>query len=110
MALSITRETGDVQDVHGRYKSVRVILDNTSYAAGGVALTDTHLKSLGLRKCVAVVFDSPLSDTGSVWRFDPSVPEFLVYEGDNDNAADAPLVECDNSDDCGAVRATIVGY
>ena len=106
MALTITRVTGDVQDVRGRYKSVRCTFDDTSYAAGGVAITDTHQLSLGLREIVGIDFEG-VSDTGCLWTFDSSVPEVRVYEA---GTASASLDELDNTNDAGAILATVYGY
>lgn len=107
MALTITRVTGDVQDVRGRYKSVRATFDDTSYTSGGVAITDTHAKSLGLRKIVGIDFEG-VSDLNNIWHFDASVPEVRVYE--TGAALSGVLAEKGAAEDAGAVLAVVYGY
>lgn len=62
-----------------------------TYPAGGVPLTKAKL---GLPNTVdSLVLNDPASANGFVYKYDAANEKLRIYQGDNDNAADAPLIE-----------------
>lgn len=89
MALTVT----DPLDVGGisigsHRMTVRTIAFDSSYATGGEALT---YRDLGFSQRPDVVIVE--SKSGYVFEYDSTNEKLLARWGDNDNAADGPLVE-----------------
>lgn len=63
-----------------------------TYPAGGVPLT---LGAMGpfRSEIQALVLDDPASGDGYVYKFDKAALTVRIYQGDNNNAADSPLIE-----------------
>lgn len=87
--FSITKQgvLGDLQ-----YRVVNATLDN-SYATGGYAIATGNIDMTPEH----IVFSAvSLSSGGYVGRVDVATKKLVVYYGDNNNAADGPLIEVAN--------------
>lgn len=62
-----------------------------TYPAGGIPLTKA---SMGCPNEIRdLVISGPASANGFVYKYDPANNKVRIYQGDNDNVADAPLIE-----------------
>lgn len=62
-----------------------------TYPAGGVPLTKAQLGLPTVLESVLLV--DPASANGFVYKYDQANEKIRIYQGDNDNVADAPLIE-----------------
>lgn len=66
-----------------------------TYPAGGIPLTKAKL---GLpNQLESLLFVDSGSANGYVYKFDQANAKIRIYQGDNDNVADAPLIELGGS-------------
>jgi hypothetical protein len=85
------------RDIDGGKGKRRNLLDVTfgdgalTYPAGGVPLTKGNLGCPNSLEEVELV--NPASSNGFVYKYDATNEKLRIYQGDNDNAADAPLIE-----------------
>lgn len=111
MAVTITvTKDAPVQRV-GRQKVVdgRIKLAGT-YATGGFGVTASDF---GFSNLLSLRLDGPFEGTaGYTARWDSANDKVFLYQGDNDNAGDAPLVEVANTTDVSDVEVdfTAKGY
>lgn len=80
-------------DLPLRVKRVAITFGDGSdtYPTGGVPLT---FSSMGINnEVVAFLLEEADAGNGFVYKFDRSAETIRVYQGDNDNASDGPLVE-----------------
>lgn len=101
MALTIAKLTNDPSHVSGNVKvRYRLITFDDSYPAAGepIAASDFGLTHLYL---VEVLGPAQAADESLAYviGFDPTGSTLVAYEGDNDNAGDAPLIQADDTDD-----------
>ena len=95
MALTIDKLSPNPDFVAGnkRFKFRKITFDS-SYPDGGEAVTASEV---GLRKIDAVIFMGQVTKTDEEGAFavswDYDAGKIVVFEGDNNNAADAPFVE-----------------
>lgn len=62
-----------------------------TYPSGGVPLTKTQL---GFRNTIrSLLINNASAGDGFVYKFDSVNSTIRIYQGDNNNAADAPLIE-----------------
>jgi hypothetical protein len=79
---------------------IGTVLMDSSYPTGGEAVTFTDVEYIH-----ALL---PFPTAGYVGEWDKANGKLKVYRGDNDNAADAPLVEVANAVDLSAVTFTFL--
>ena len=97
----------------GKSNNVRIQFGNgvLTYPAGGIPLNKTKL---GLPNTVTslVVYDDMSAD-GFVYKWDNVNNKVRIYQGDNNNAADAPLIElvaATATPAATSLYATAIGY
>lgn len=107
MALTITptmrRSVGNKAEVSGT-----LAFDN-SYTTGGLAFT---LASVGLSALDELRLQPPITGYVPVWDGSTSAPKVMAFYGDNNNAADGPLIEVPNATNLSTVtnvRFTAIG-
>lgn len=62
-----------------------------TYPSGGIPLTAA---SMGCpNQIVSCLLNSPASSNGFMYKYDLTNNKIRIFQGDNDNAADAPLIE-----------------
>lgn len=105
MALTLTKIT----DMPGpvpfgdRWITVRKVAFDSSYPTGGESLTTSEL---GFSKAPDWVEIEPKN--GYVFEYDATNQKIKAFQGDNANAAAAPLVEVANTTNLAAVTDVIV--
>ncbi len=62
-----------------------------TYPAGGIPLTAAKMGCPN--QIISVLLNSPASADGYVYKYDLANNKIRIYQGDNNNAADAPLIE-----------------
>ena len=62
-----------------------------TYPSGGIPLTAAKMGCPN--SIVSLSMVSPASSNGFVYKYDLANNKIRIYQGDNDNAADAPLIE-----------------
>ena len=94
MALTVTNtETGVyAKSVGDEYETYKSLAFDASYPTGGEALTASDL---GFQAAPRDVRIEPKS--GYVFEYDKTNSKVLAYYGDNNNAADGPLIEVANA-------------
>ena len=101
MAITIAKLDPNPDHVSGnvKHRHRKITFDN-SYPAGGEAITasDFGLSRLYL---VEVLGAAQKADEAFAYLigWDPTAGKLVAYEGDNDNAGDAPLIQADDTDD-----------
>jgi len=82
-----------------------------TYPSGGVPLTKGNL---GMPNTVETFyFTEPDADDGFLYKYDASAETVRIYQGDNNNASDAPLIELVAASATPAdttLRVTVEGY
>lgn len=86
----------------GRMNVVEITYDN-SYTTGGLALS---ANSCGLNTITAVN-GAPTGSGGYVPSYDRSAAKLLALYGDNNNAADGPLIEVPNATDLSTIKVIL---
>lgn len=82
-----------------------------TYPTGGVPLTKGDLGSPNSIRSFTLV--EPDAGNGFVYKFDASAESLRIYQGDNDNVADAPLIELVGgvaTPALATVRANVIGF
>lgn len=89
----------------GLRMKVKTVTFDSSYPTGGEALTAADF---GLS---SIVWAHASNASGYVFSYDYTNSKLLAYRGDNDNAADAPMIEVANAVNLSAVatRVTVIG-
>lgn len=62
-----------------------------TYPSGGVPLTKAKLGMPAVIKSFSL--SDPASANGFIYKYDDANEKIRIYQGDNDNVADAPLIE-----------------
>lgn len=62
-----------------------------TYPAGGIPLDKNKMGCPNA--IISVLLNSPASSNGFVYKYDLTNNKIRIYQGDNDNVADAPLIE-----------------
>lgn len=62
-----------------------------TYPSGGIPLTAAKMGCPN--QILSVMLNSPASSNGFVYKYDLTNNKIRIYQGDNDNVADAPLIE-----------------
>lgn len=102
MAVTTTVVRKNIEGI-SRTASVLVSLDN-SYPTGGEAVDLLGL--LGWTRLSMVVIPSK---SGYVFEWDYTNNKIIVYYGDNNNAADGPLIEVPNTTDLSLLTQIRIG-
>lgn len=109
MALTLTPL--DNQDVFGRYKArLATATFDTSYPTGGLDVAAPAKSSLGLLNVQGVVACDNCASTGHVVRYDRPTKKLQAFYGDNNNAADGPLIEVPNATNIATAAITVLVY
>ena len=112
MALTIAKLSPDPSHVSGNVKvRYRKITFDASYPTGGEALTAANfglsqLYTVEICGGVAMKSDETLAFPIG---YDETAKKLVAFEGDNDNAADAPLIEQDNTESLDTYYVTVKG-
>ena len=112
MALTFAKLSPNPDRVSGNIKvRVRRITFDNSYPAGGeaVAASDFGLKKIYHLEISPVAMKSDES-LGVPVAYDADAGKIVAFEGDNDNAADAPLVQADDTDDLSTYYVFATAY
>lgn len=82
-----------MQDSGLREISANIVFGNgvLTYPAGGVPLTKAQLGLPVVLETVHLV--DPSASDGFLYKYDKANEKIRIYQGDNNNAADAPLIE-----------------
>ena len=101
MALTLTRVS---QNLSGtiRENTYDVVLDS-AYATGGEALTPAQVGLVRIETLQVVECYQ-----GYVFAYDRANQKLKVFYGDNNNAADGPLIEVPNGTDLSAVSGRLI--
>lgn len=94
MAISFTTTVEDRWVAGGKkYSRVKLVSgESDTYATGGAALPAFGV--LGLKRNLDyIIITDPASAVGYELKYDQVNKKILLYEGDNNNAADGPSVE-----------------
>lgn len=62
-----------------------------TYPSGGIPLTAAKMGCPN--QIISCMLNSPASSNGFVYKYDLTNNKLRIYQGDNDNAADAALIE-----------------
>jgi hypothetical protein len=104
MAIAVSAVSTDTPKI--KSKTAKITFDS-SYPTGGEALT---VGDLGFT--VVLGLQAIQNSGGYVYQYDAAAKKILVYYGDNNNAADGPLIEVANASDLSAIAPTflVFGY
>lgn len=112
MTIAISNLT--TPQMEGNRRKVRgTITFDASYPTGGEALT---LRSIGLDVLEDLTFSNEYASATTTyqvkWNKSATAPLLLAFMGDNNNAADGPLIEAANATDLSAlvVRFEATGF
>jgi len=108
--LTYTKQEGQDELTGGsKYRAVYQIEfgDGTdTYPSGGVALTKGDLGCPNALESLMFVEDN--AGDGYMYKFDKSAETLRIYQGDNNNASDAPAVELVAGTDAVAATTLLV--
>lgn len=99
----VVEEVFTLRALADRYVHVHKVDFDASYPTGGEALTVAEL-GFSVKPDVVLVFPR----LGHVFEYDMANEKLLAYWGDNNNAADGPLVEVPNTTNLSALVDVIV--
>lgn len=101
MALAFAKLSPNPDHISGNKKvRYRKVTFDNSYPDNGEAVTAANFGLVSL-EFVEVLGALQKADESLAYLcgYDPENKKLVAYEGDNDNAGDAPLIEADASDD-----------
>lgn len=99
MALAFARLSPNPDHISGNKKiRYRKVTFDSAYPDGGEAVTAANfeLTSLEMLEILGVVHPEG-TETAFVAGYDVANSKLILFEGDNNNAADAPLIEIDTT-------------
>jgi hypothetical protein len=115
MALAFAKLSPNPDGIVGnRREHFRKVTFDSAYPDGGEAVTAANfdLSALYFVEVLSPVIKSD-EESAYVCGFDADASKLVVYEGDNNNAADAPLIEIDTTNpDISSFRVYVkaIGY
>lgn len=99
MAATVTKTFENPLGTQWLVQGTISFVGDTSYPTGGEALT---IDNLGVRTLDALLLYPTNSGYVPVWDGSKTAPKIMMFYGDNNNAADGPLIEVPNATDLSA--------
>lgn len=107
MALAFAISRYYPMEKGGVRRRIVAITADTDYPTGGWAITPANVKLNAITHIAA----EPVG--GYVFEYNDATAKLMAYWGDNNNAADGPLIEIpagDNGVDTKVIKCYVVGY
>lgn len=109
--MSLTIGTADKKVPGAEYVSIVDVTFDSSYPAGGEAVTAADFGLNTIRTVLpAVAVDPDTADNALVVAFDHTNSKILLFWANNDGGADGPLIEVADTTDVAAYTARLVVY